>query len=142
MCMSLVRAAEFVTTHGDAPPPEPLDMHCCDACGCSWCSACIEKIDARPTSARECTMCNRGRVIPVPRMWVAAVISPDERLPRCGCIRGMPVSAEVTRDHELHCESFLLLVLREIGAVQAGASYTDPHTIHALIALALEHPLP
>jgi hypothetical protein len=117
-------------------------MHCCLSCEKSWCSACFKGIDAAPTNASDCRSCTGGRVILVPRVWVAALISPDERIPRCGCNRGISVTADAAHEHEMQCPKYLVIVLQEIGALKPGATYTDSLTINALILLAKEHPLP
>ncbi len=142
VCSGLARLPDFVTTQGDIPPPEPLDMHCCAVCSAAWCLQCLDRIDAKPSEARDCPSCHRGRVMEVPRLFVMACIPEGGRLPRCGCIRGMLVSVDAAREHEMHCQRFLMLVMQEIGALKQGATYTDPQTVNALIQLALAHPVP
>jgi hypothetical protein len=64
------------------PLPEPLDMHCCAVCSAAWCLQCLDRIDAKPSEARDCPSCHRGRVMEVPRLFVMACIPEGGRLPR------------------------------------------------------------
>ena len=142
VCSCIAKLPDMFTAQGDIPRPEPLSMHCCESCGVMWCTPCLDGIDPTPAAARDCRHCHRGRVTSVHRPFVLASIPEGSRLPRCGCIRGLPVAAEQARDHELHCPRFLLFVLQSIGAVKQGATLNDPATINALNLLALAHPFP
>ena len=142
VCSCIAKLPDLFTAQGDIPRPEPLGMHCCESCGVMWCTPCLDGIDPSPTAARDCRHCHRGRVTTVHRPFVLASIPEGNRLPRCNCIRGLPVPYDQAREHELHCERYLMLGLYGIGAVKAGATRTDPMTVNALIQLVLAHPFP